>query len=338
MRVDEFTYELPDAAIAQEAIEPRHASRLLDARDLTDHHFIDLPGLLEPTDIVVVNNTKVRSARLSGRKADTGGQVEMLLLEHGDDGVWQGMVRPARRLRPGSVLVFPGLTATILEGPVNGLVEVTFDIDAVEEAIEDGGDTPLPPYFTGSLPSADRYQTLFARQVGSAAAPTAGLHFTHEVVERMSSRGIRIAEVDLHVGIDTFRPMQVHDVEDHRMHTEWCSVPAETAQAIADTRQRGGRVVAIGTTSTRALESFGNPDGTVAPGQKRTDIYLRPGSTFQVVDLLVTNFHVPGSTLVVMLAAFMGQAWRFTYETALQRGYRFLSFGDAMLCERIVTA
>jgi S-adenosylmethionine:tRNA ribosyltransferase-isomerase len=189
---------------------------------------------------------------------------------------------------------------------------------------------PLPPYFTGTLDEPDRYQTMFAAAPGSAAAPTAGLHFTPQVTNGLKNRGIEIATVDLHVSLDTFRPMVVDDIADHRMHSEWCSVPVSTADAISRARRRGGRVVAVGTTVVRTLESLGDGEGGVVPGEKRTDLFLKPGSRFDVVDALVTNFHLPGSTLLVLLAAFMGDGWRSAYETALQRGYRFLSFGDAM--------
>jgi S-adenosylmethionine:tRNA ribosyltransferase-isomerase len=334
MRVEEFTYPLPDSAIAQEPIEPRHDSRLLDTRDLSDHRFLDLPQLLAPGDLVVVNDTKVRSARLVGVKAVSGGRVELLVLRQLADGPWEALARPSRRLRPGTRIELPGLTATIVAGPDNGLVLVELEAGDVDEAMEMAGEVPLPPYFKGHLADPDRYQTIFARLPGSAAAPTAGLHFTGEVVAGLGRRGIELVSIDLHVGIDTFRPMTVEMIEDHRMHTEWCSVPAATVDAIRATRERGGSVVAIGTTVVRALESSAGPDGNATAGSRETDLFLRPGSRFQVVDTLVTNFHVPGSTLMVLVAAFMGERWRDTYRHALENGYRFLSFGDAMLATR----
>lgn len=218
--------------------------------------------------------------------------------------------------------------------PAEGRIEVVFDADDPEAAIAAVGAVPLPPYISGEIDDPDRYQTLFANLAGSAAAPTAGLHFTPEVVERLRERDVSMTTVDLHVSLDTFRPMTVDEIEDHRMHSEWCSVPESTATAIAETRRRGGRVVAVGTTVVRTLEAMGDGEGGVLPGERRTDIFLRPGSRFRVVDLLVTNFHLPGSTLLVLLAGFMGERWRTVYETALGRGYRFLSFGDAMLAER----
>lgn len=332
MRVADFEYELPPASIAQAAIEPRHSSRLLDTREMSDHHFIELPDLLRPGDLVVVNDTRVRPARIVGRRPG-GGSVELLLLEDLGDGRWEALARPARRLRPGVVVDFDGLRAVVVEGPEEGhvVVEVPgFDAEAMARV----GEIPLPPYFEGRLDDPGRYQTIFARSPGSAAAPTAGLHFTQEVLDRLAAREIPVTAVDLHVGVDTFRPMMVEEVEEHRMHREWCRVPEETARAVADARDRGSRVVAIGTTVVRALESNSAGGGLVAPGEGETDLFLRPGSDFEVVDLLVTNFHVPGSTLLVMVAAFMGDRWRRAYQHALTTGYRFLSFGDAMLAER----
>ena len=334
MRVSDFQYELPDAAIAQSPAEPRHASRLLDTRDLSDHSFTELPSLLEPGDLVVINETKVRAARLVGRRSDTGGRVELLLLDRRPDGLWDAMARPSRRLRPGVSVEFEGLAAVVATHPSEGVVAVELEADDVESAIEAAGSVPLPPYFTGSLGNDARYQTVFANQPGSAAAPTAGLHFTEEVVASMRDHEIEIVPVDLHVSLDTFRPISVRDVEDHRMHTEWCRVPPETAKAVSAARRRGGKVVAVGTTVVRTLETFADEARSVVAGERRTDLFIRPGHQFQVVDALVTNFHMPGSTLLVMLAAFMGEQWRQAYRTALSRGYRFLSFGDAMYAER----
>ena len=334
MRVEDFKYPLPESAIAQEAIEPRHDSRLLDTRDMSDHRFLDLPSLLRPGDLVVVNETRVRAARLAGRRLDTGGSVELLLLEARPDGLWEALARPSRRLRPGIVIEIEAIRATIVDGPDEGMVVVDLEAPDVEAAIANAGNVPLPPYFQGTLDDPDRYQTMFARTIGSAAAPTAGLHFTEEVATRLRQREIEIAPVDLHVGIDTFRPIATESIEEHVMHSEWCSIPESTAAAVDSARARGGRVVAIGTTVVRTLESFADGAGTVAAGERETNLFLTPGVEFRVVDALVTNFHVPGSTLVVLVAAFMGDRWREAYQTALQRGYRFLSFGDAMLAER----
>ncbi len=334
MRVEEFTYALPDSSIAQEAIEPRHDSRLLDTRDLSDHRFIDLASLLRSGDLVVVNETRVRAARLTGTRRQTGGSVELLILSEGPGGLWEALARPARRLRPGVIIDFEGLTATVVDGPREGMVVVDLEAPDVESAIAAAGEVPLPPYFQGTLEDSSRYQTMFARNTGSAAAPTAGLHFTPEVVRALDEAGVAMATVDLHVGIDTFRPITTHEVEGHRMHSEWCAVPEATAAAVREARRSGGRVVAVGTTVVRALESFADEEGLVLATQGLTELFLKPGDPFRVVDGLVTNFHVPGSTLVVLVAAFMGPRWREAYRTALERGYRFLSFGDAMYAER----
>jgi S-adenosylmethionine:tRNA ribosyltransferase-isomerase len=334
MRVEDFKYPLPASAIAQEAIEPRHDSRLLDTRDMSDHRFLDLPSLLRPGDLVVVNETRVRAARLAGRRLDTGGSVELLLLEARPDGLWEALARPSRRLRPGIVIEIEAIRARIVDGPDEGMVVVDIEAPDVEGAIANAGNIPLPPYFHGTLDDPDRYQTMFARTIGSAAAPTAGLHFTEEVATRLRQREIEIAPVDLHVGIDTFRPIATENIEEHVMHSEWCSIPESTAAAVDSARARGGRVVAIGTTVVRTLESFADKPGTVTAGERETNLFVTPGLEFRVVDALVTNFHVPGSTLVVLVAAFMGDRWREAYQIALQRRYRFLSFGDAMLAER----
>ena len=298
---------------------------------MTDHSFIELADLLQPGDLVVVNDTMVRAARLVGIRSETGGQIELLILEHLPDGRWEALARPARRLRPGVMIDFEGFSATITEGPDDGRVVVSLDADDPEQAIASAGTMPLPPYFTGQLERQDRYQTIFAQAPGSAAAPTAGLHFTEEVIRGLEDRGIELVSIDLHVSLDTFRPMTVEDIEDHEMHTEWCAIPEQTAQAIGDTRARGGNVVAIGTTVVRTLESMADGQGGVRAGERRTDLFIKPGAEFRVIDVMVTNFHLPGSTLLVLLAAFMGERWREAYETALGRGYRFLSFGDAML-------
>lgn len=297
---------------------------------MSDHRFLDLAQLLEPTDLLVVNETRVRAARLHGVRRETGGRIEVLLLDHGEDGTWEALARPARRLRPGIVIDFDDLSGAVVSGPKQGKIRIQFDTANVEDAVANFGDVPLPPYFTGELDDPDRYQTMFADKPGSAAAPTAGLHFTDEVVHRLEDRGIKLARVDLHVSLDTFRPMTVTDIEDHEMHSEWCSVPETTARAIAETRSGGGRIIAVGTTVVRTLESMADDSGGVTAGSKRTDLFLRPGSEFTVVDGLVTNFHLPGSTLLVLLAGFMGEDWREAYRVALGRGYRFLSFGDAM--------
>jgi S-adenosylmethionine:tRNA ribosyltransferase-isomerase len=302
---------------------------------MSDHTFLDLPELLHHDDLLVVNETRVRAARLLGTRRETGGTVELLLLERLEDGSWEALAKPARRLRRGVVIEFEGFEATILGEPDEGKVRVSLSAADEEQAVSRAGAIPLPPYFTGSLPHPDRYQTIFASAPGSAAAPTAGLHFTPQVLERTRDRGIDIATVDLHVSLDTFRPIAVAEIEDHRMHSEWCHVPESTADAIGRARSRNGRVVAVGTTVARTLESMSDGAGRVSAGEKRTDLFLKPGSRFDVVDALITNFHMPGSTLLVLLAGFMGGRWREAYEIALEHGYRFLSFGDSMFAERL---
>jgi len=336
-KVSEFRYDLPGEAIAQSAVEPRHDARLLDTRDYTDHRFLDLPSLLDPGDLVVVNETRVRAARLSGRRVDSGGQVELLLLDRDREGRWEALAKPARRLRPGVVIDLHETTATVIDNLGEGRVLVKLDADDEEAVVETIGVIPLPPYFTGELDDPGRYQTIYARTRGSAAAPTAGLHFTEEVMAALSTRGIEMARVDLHVSLDTFRPMTVEEVSDHVMHSEWCAIPEETARSVDETKKRGKRIVAVGTTVVRTLETFAREDGRVDPGEAVTDLFLQPGSDFRVVDGLVTNFHLPGSTLLLLLAGFMGPRWRQAYRAALDRGYRFLSFGDAMYAERANT-
>ncbi len=327
-----FSYELPVAAIAQQPIEPRDASRLLDVDGLSDHTFSDLPGLLSPGDVVVVNRSRVRAARLLGTKVVGGGRVEALLLRPLSDDLWQAVVRPARRLRPGSALDFGAIKAVVETIPSDGLVEISLQADgALEDAIAVTGTVPLPPYIHEQLADPERYQTIFARTIGSAAAPTAGLHFTTSVVEALRARSINVVEVELIVGLDTFRPISAANIEDHQIHSETLTIPAEAAEAI---NGRIGDLVAVGTTVVRALESRASPDGRVEVGSVDTRLYITPGYRFRVVDRLITNFHLPGTSLIVLVAAFMGDRWRVAYETALVRGYRFASFGDSMIATR----
>ena len=334
MQTSEFSYLLPEAAIAQRPSEPRDAARLLDTRDLSDHTFRELAQLLDPGDLVVVNKTRVRAARLRGTKRPGGGAVEVLLLRTaGED--WEALVKPARRIRPGAILDLGSLSAEVTGTRPDGVFELRLaatDGSAVEEVIAREGETPLPPYIHSSLHDPERYQTVFAERVGSAAAPTAGLHFTEQVVQSLLARGIELVSVELEVGLDTFRPIGVEEISDHVMHSERYSVPPETAAAISRIRAAGGRVVAVGTTVVRTLETAFE-GGETRVGDGWSDLFITPGYRFKVVDLLVTNFHVPGSTLVVMMAAFMGPGWRSAYAHALAHGYRFLSFGDAMLAE-----
>lgn len=335
MKTSDFFYALPDQAIAQTPVEPRHAARLLDTTTMTDHTFADLPSMLDAGDLVVVNNTRVRAARLLGVKTETGGSVEVLLLSRREDG-WEALVRPARRIRVGTSIAFPqGLAAIVSEPPVEGrcLLELHGPSDDVESAIAAAGEVPLPPYIRASLPDPDRYQTVYAGELGSAAAPTAGLHFSRSVLEELERRSIGVVPIDLKVGLDTFRPIASEELSDHRMHSELVTISAATAAAINDTHRRGSRVIAVGTTVVRSLESATDNAGVVHPFDGPTDLFINPGYRFRAIDGLITNFHVPGSTLVVLVAAILGSDWRHVYEQALLRGYRFLSFGDAMYAE-----
>ncbi|MEA3057071.1 MAG: S-adenosylmethionine:tRNA ribosyltransferase-isomerase [Actinomycetota bacterium] len=321
------TYDLPEAAIAQTPAEPRDAARLLvDGIDGVEHHAVrELPHLLREGDLVVVNETRVLPARLALRKS-TGGAVEVLLLEDLGDGTWRALVRPGRRLPPGTVLDAGDLIVTIDERGDGGTRVVTLEADDVGAALAAHGVVPLPPYITTPLADPERYQTVYAATPGSVAAPTAGLHLTTAVLDGLAARGIEVASVDLHVGLDTFRPVTAARIEDHEVHAEWYSVPESTLAAI----ERAERVVAIGTTTVRALESaltFGERTG-------RTRLLISGDYEWKAVDVLLTNFHLPRSTLLLLVESFIGTRWRDLYAAALEEGYRFLSFGDAMLLTR----
>lgn len=334
MHTKDFDYDLPEAAIAQEAIEPRDSSRLLVAGEMEDRYFRDLPMLLAPDDLVVVNTTRVRAARLIGRRLPGMGRTEVLLTQRVDPERWRALVRPAARLRAGSQIECGGLDVALLTDPVEGVATVTITADGdVEEAIASTGEVPLPPYFKGTIDDPERYQTLFADRVGSSAAPTAALHFTPGVVDALSKRRVSIATVELEVGLDTFRPMLDGRVEDHRIHTERIVVPVETVTAVDAARDSGARVVAVGTTVVRALESAAIGDGRIAEFDGPTSLFITPGYQPRVIDAVVTNFHAPRTTLLVLLAALMGDRWKDVYSHALDNGYRFLSFGDAMYFE-----
>ncbi|UDY36162.1 tRNA preQ1(34) S-adenosylmethionine ribosyltransferase-isomerase QueA [Dermatobacter hominis] len=336
MRTDELDYDLPASAIAQVPVEPRDAARLLvdgGAGVAPAHrHVRDLPDLLREGDLLVVNDTRVLPARVPVVRP-TGGGGEVLLLEERDDGWWEVLCRPARKLRAGDVVEAEagGLSFLVGEDVGDGRKLVRPRCDGpLLAALEVAGEMPLPPYITEVLDDAERYQTVFSERPASAAAPTAGLHLTPEVLERLERRGVRAAHVELVVGLDTFRPLSTDVVEDHVIHTERYSVPGATWEAVEATRAAGGRVVAVGTTSVRALESRaarGEPEG-------RTDLFITPGFEFAAVDLLLTNFHMPRTSLLALVQAFVGPRWRDLYATALDEGYRFLSFGDAMLLAR----
>lgn len=342
MKTSGFAYRLPDDMIAQSPVEPRDSARLLRASDLTDWTVRDLPELLRPGDLVVVNDTRVRAARLIGRREPTGGRVELLLLGRRGDR-WGALARPARRLRAGSIVRAGGLVARVESDPVEGQVEVTLQMESgeagdevVERAIAETGLVPLPPYIRRALDDPERYQTVFADRVGSAAAPTAGLHLTARTLDDLAERGISVARIELRIGLDTFRQITTEEIEDHRMHSEWMEVPEATVKRMEETHRSGGRVVSVGTTVVRALETACR-NGRPAPYRGSTSLYITPGYRFGAVDVLLTNFHMPGSSLLVLVAAFVGESWRSVYETARDRGYRFLSFGDAVLLERAPT-
>lgn len=318
-------YELPAGRIAQVPVDPRSAARLLDARAgaIAHHTVAELPELLEPGDLLVLNDTRVLPARLRLQKR-TGGAVEVLLLEQAADGTWESLVRPGRRVPAGTELVTGDGQPVVEVG--EHLVEGRRRVHLLDATVPDGlGAVALPPYIHEPLADPERYQTVYASRPGSVAAPTAGLHLTHEVLDACRARGIEVATVDLAVGLGTFRPITAERLEDHRMHAERYHVPAETMAAC----ERAQRVVAVGTTTVRALESaaLGSLSG-------RTELFITPGFSFQVVDVLMTNFHQPRSSLLVMLEAFCGERWRTIYDIALAEGYRFLSFGDAMLVDR----
>ena len=334
METSDFEYELPAEAIAQRAIEPRDAARLLRVAGMTDHRFTDLPALLRSGDLLVVNRTRVRRARLIGTRCGTGGSVELLLLRPVAGRTWEALARPARRIRPGVELAFGPIRARVIGEPQAGRVTVDLEVAGdIEEIVAEHGTVPLPPYFHGSLDDPERYQTMFAQATGSAAAPTAGLHFTSALVERLGTGGVNVAAVELDVGLDTFRPMAAGPLTDHTMHSERYCVPDETVAAIAAARRRRGRVVAVGTTVMRTLETATDDTGAVAPGEGVSSLFITPGYRSRVVDALLTNFHAPGTTLIVLVAALLGPRWRDVYAVALERGYRFLSFGDAMFIE-----
>ena len=334
MDTKDFDYALPEAAIAQEAIEPRDSSRLLVADTLEDMHFSDLPTLLAPGDLLVVNTTRVRAARLIGQRLPGMGRTEVLLTQRVDPERWRALVRPAAKLRDGSVVRCSGLDVTLLTDPEEGVTTVSIATEGdVEQAIESAGEVPLPPYFKGAIDTPDRYQTVFADRLGSAAAPTAALHFTDGVLDALADRDISVASVELEVGLDTFRPMAEGRVEDHQIHTERIIVPPKTVAAVDNARHRGSKVIAVGTTVVRTLESAATGNGRIQEFDGPTSLFITPGYRPKVVDAVITNFHAPRTTLLVLLSALMGERWRDVYRHALDNGYRFLSFGDAMYFE-----
>ncbi len=339
MKTSDFFYELPEELIAQDPLEDRTASRLLVLDRKTDklEHkiFSDVIDYLNPGDCLVINNTRVIPARLIGEKEGTGGKVEILLLKRRENDIWESLVKPGKKLRPGARVIFGDgrLKAEILEIAEEGNRLVKFYYEGIfEEILDSLGEMPLPPYITHKLEDKEMYQTVYAKFDGSAAAPTAGLHFTNELLEKIRQKGIRIASITLHVGLGTFRPVKVEDVNNHHMHTEWYEVNNEAADIINETKKNGGRVICVGTTSCRTIESVADENGFMSAKTGETDIFIYPGYKFKVMDGIITNFHLPESTLVMLVSAFAGKERVLSaYETAVKERYRFFSFGDAMI-------
>ena len=341
MKTSDFAYDLPEELIAQDPLEDRSASRMMVLNRATgetsDMHFYQIPAYLHPGDTLVINDTKVIPARLFGKREPTGGAVEILLLKRRADDVWETLVRPGKKCRPGAELSFGEglLHATVLETVEDGNRLIQFHYTGIFEEILDAlGEMPLPPYITHKLQDKNRYQTVYARHDGSAAAPTAGLHFTEKLLGEIEASGVNIARVTLHVGLGTFRPVKVEDVTQHHMHSEYYEISQEAADLINDTKRAGGRVIAVGTTSCRTLGSAAAEDGTIRACSGWTDIFIYPGYRFKVIDGLVTNFHLPESTLIMLVSAFAGKEHVMNaYRHAVEERYRFFSFGDAMLIE-----
>ena len=338
MKTSDFYYDLPPELIAQTPLEKRDESRLLCLDKATGewshHHFYELPDFLRPGDCLILNNSRVLPARLLGRRLPGGGACEVLLLQDKGDKVWECLVRPGKHLREGARVSFGDgeLTAEIAEVLPDGNRLVRFDYEGIFlEVLERLGKMPLPPYIKEELQDQERYQTVYSKVNGSAAAPTAGLHFTPELLERIAAKGVGVGYVTLHVGLGTFRPVKEDEIEQHVMHSEYCTIPQETADLINRTKANGGRVICVGTTSCRTIESWAGEDGTMTATGGWTNIYIYPGYRFKVMDALVTNFHLPESTLIMLVSALAGREHVLAaYEEAVRERYRFFSFGDAM--------
>ena len=337
MKTSDFYFDLPEELIAQTPLERRDASRLLcldKTSGAMEHRvFSELPELLRPGDCLVMNDSRVLPARLLGAR-ETGGAAELLLLRDLGAGRWECLARPGKKLRPGSKVTFGDgeLEAEILETAEGGNRIVQFKYEGIFlEVLERLGRMPLPPYIKTELEDGERYQTVYSKELGSAAAPTAGLHFTKELLGKIEAMGVRECFVTLHVGLGTFRPVKAEDIEEHEMHSEFCIMPEETARIITETKRNGGRVVCVGTTSCRTVESFANEDGTMDAKSGWTNIFIYPGYRFKCLDALITNFHLPESTLIMLVSALAGREHILTaYNEAVERRYRFFSFGDAM--------
>ncbi len=339
MKTSDFYYDLPKELIAQDPLEDRSSSRLLVLHRKSgrvEHRvFTDIVEYLKPGDCLVRNNTKVIPARLYGTRVDTGATIELLLLKRMENDVWETLVKPGKKARKGAVISFGDgiLTGEIIDVKEDGNRLIQFRYEGIfEEILDQLGQMPLPPYITHTLKDKNRYQTVYAKYEGSAAAPTAGLHFTEELFRKLEEKGVLVANVTLHVGLGTFRPVKVDDVSKHHMHTEFYQVTKEEADKINKAKQAGGRIVCVGTTSCRTIESAADENGVLKPGQGDTDIFIYPGYSFKMMDVLITNFHLPESTLLMLVSALAGkeQVMR-VYEEAVQEKYRFFSFGDAMI-------
>ena len=339
MKTHDFYYDLPKERIAQTPVEPRDHSRLLVMDRFTgkmEHrHFYDIVDYLHPGDLLVINDSRVLPARLYGYKEDTGAHMELLLLEQKENMVWECLAKPGKKAKPGVKLIFGDglLVGEVVEVKEDGNRMVKFTCNGNFYSVLDQiGQMPLPPYITEKLQDKERYQTVYSKELGSAAAPTAGLHFTPELMDKIRAMGVDFASVTLHVGLGTFRPVKAQEVTEHKMHSEHCLLPKETAEKILKTKANGGRVIAVGTTSCRTLESVATFTGQIQPWEGYTDIFIYPGYEFKVLDGLITNFHLPESTLIMLVSAFAGREHILhAYEEAVKLEYRFFSFGDACL-------
>lgn len=339
MNLKDFDFELPQELIAQDPLADRSSSRLMvldkESGAITHKHFTDILDYLNAGDCLVLNNTKVIPARLLGSKVDTGAAIEVLLLKRHEKDVWEALVKPGKKMRVGAKVSFGEglLTCEVIEVLPDGNRRIRFDYEGIwEEVLDRLGEMPLPPYITHKLQDKNRYQTVYAKYEGSAAAPTAGLHFTKELLTEVEKRGISIAYVTLHVGLGTFRPVKTENILEHHMHSEYYEVTQEACDIINETKVRGGRVICVGTTSTRTVESCADENGFMVPKCENTEIFIYPGYQFKVLDGLITNFHLPQSTLIMLVSALAGREEVLkAYETAVAEKYRFFSFGDAML-------
>ena len=339
MDVKDFYFDLPQELIAQDPLEDRASSRLLvldkHTGEITHKGFRDILEYLKPEDCLVINDTKVIPARLFGVKEDTGAKIEILLLKRRENDIWETLVKPGKKAKPGARIVFGEglLSGTVLETVDDGNRLIQFSYEGIfEEILDQLGQMPLPPYITHQLKDKNRYQTVYAKHEGSAAAPTAGLHFTKELLKQVEDMGVKIAHVTLHVGLGTFRPVKVEHVQDHHMHSEFYVVEESEAKKVNDTKEAGGRVICVGTTSCRTVESAADENGRLKAGTGWTDIFIYPGYQFKILDGLITNFHLPESTLVMLVSALAGREHILAaYEEAIRERYRFFSFGDAML-------